>query len=268
MDIKPIIKWAGGKTQLLPRLRARLPASESIDWFCEPFAGGAALALSERPAKLWLNDANQHLMHLYEAVRDDCDALLAAVREIANTSEAFYEIRRLFNEGGLSPLHDAALFWYLNKACFRGIYRENKSGGFNVPYGNYASLHFDEDNTRAMSTYFHKCELRLTCGGFEQVFVELTEDDFVYADPPYYPMTATQFTTYTKSGFGDEHQTALIRELRATPARWILSQSPAGFVRSGMRGFEQESFRGRRAVNVKQGGGEGGGDNELLVYKT
>lgn len=153
--ISPIVKWAGGKTQLLRQLMALMP-TEEITTYCEPFLGGGAMLFNIKPGVAYVNDINAGLMNVYSVIKYFPEALIAELRGYENTSEFFYKIRGLDRNAErfavLSSVKQAARFIFLNKTCFNGLYRENRQGQFNVSYGKYKNPDFINANgIRAVS---------------------------------------------------------------------------------------------------------------------
>lgn len=204
----PIVRWAGGKRALLPTLTSLLPADYRTRRHVEPFAGGAALFFALEPESAVLMDANRELINTYSAVRDDVtdviDALWLHWRPSREGAEYYYEVRELFNGCNYGGEDRAAAFLYLNRTCFNGLYRVNRMGEFNVPFGK-RKFEVDEDNLRAASSLLFNA--RLAACDFERVLDFARPGDFVYLDPPY----DGAFGSYTKAGFTIEDQSRLAR---------------------------------------------------------
>lgn len=216
-SMRPLLKWAGGKRQLLPALRRHYPAS--FDRYIEPFVGSGAVffdlygagRLEGRSARLV--DVNPDLIGCYRAVRDEPEAVIAALRELeeehrARGSACYYDVRdRRFNparaaNAAYTPAL-AAMFMYLNRTGFNGLFRLNRHGGFNVPAGRYAHPRIcDADHVRAVARAFSAGGRVLECAPFEDTLADAGEADFVYCDPPYAPLSRTaSFAHYTAGGF-------------------------------------------------------------------
>lgn len=217
----PVVKCAGGKTRLLPRILPLLP--KSIATYAEPFAGGAAVFFalaSERPRRFSyavLVDANPCLVTFYRALRDDVSGLLAVLASYKNTLEDFLEVRRIKPET-LGNIERGARFLYLNKTCFNGLWRVNQSGQFNVPWGKYAKPNFrDVEGLMAASDALQGVEIREE--DFALVTHKLRPGDFAYFDPPYVPASkSANFVGYVKAGFGPDDQKCLAAEMRRLKA--------------------------------------------------
>lgn len=204
----PIIKWAGGKRQLLDRIDARMP--EKYGRYYEPFLGGGALFFHLEPERASINDLNPALVNLYKQVRDDLDVYEAVLTEIdqdmpkdkAEAKVYYYDKRSRYNELLATHTYDtetAALLTFINKHCFNGLYRVNSKGAFNVPYNNSLRASFEPANTEAVSRALGRATL--TCGDFEEAVADAKAGDFVFFDSPYAPLNDTSFEAYTKEGF-------------------------------------------------------------------
>lgn len=221
--MKPIVKWAGGKTKLLPELLARVPAT--IGTYVEPFAGGAALffALADAAAegrkkprfeRAILADKNEDLVACYRAVRDDVEALIEALAPFKYDRELFYEVRAQ-DPRKMSDVARAARLLFLNRTCFNGLWRVNSKGQFNVPFGRYTNPRMTPpEKLREASRLLRGVEI--VHGDFASVTRGLERGDFVYFDPPYVPVSRTaDFTAYAADRFGPEEQTRLRDHLLA-----------------------------------------------------
>lgn len=223
---KPFIKWVGGKTQLIEQLDAQLPADfdkwENVTYI-EPFVGGGAMLfymLQKYPNihRVVINDINRDLTTCYETVRDQPNELIASLKELEDSYLAlnmderekfFLSTRARYNEKNLDAVNNTALFFFLNRTCFNGLYRVNKSGSFNVPFGKYVNPTIcDPATIRKDSTFLKRVEI-LT-GDFENTFKYASGNTLFYFDPPYRPLSGTSsFKDYTKEVFNDEEQIRL-----------------------------------------------------------
>lgn len=224
-NIKPFIKWAGGKTQLLGEIRRKYPSS--IERYCEPFVGGGAVlfdVLSKfSPAEVMINDINAELVNTYIQIQKNVDSVIDELKKLqdifwkADKEERkliFNEKRSCFNELKLnssdnSKIEIAVLFIFLNKTCFNGLYRVNRKGLFNVPIGSYKQpIICDEENLRNVSNLLKN--VVINCGDYSKCTEFIDKNTFVYIDPPYRPLTETaSFTSYTETEFGDSEQIRL-----------------------------------------------------------
>lgn len=224
---KPFIKWVGGKTQLIEQLDAQLPADfgnwENVT-YVEPFVGGGAMLfymLQNYPniSRAIINDINPDLIICYLTVRDESEELITSLQKIQDTyyklhteeerREFFMNVREQYNKKNLDPIENTTLFFFLNRTCFNGLYRVNKKGLFNVPFGKYTKpMICDADTIRKDSEILKKVEI-LT-GDFEGTFNFAQGNTFFYFDPPYRPLSDTSsFNDYTKESFNDEAQIRL-----------------------------------------------------------
>jgi DNA adenine methylase len=250
------LKWAGGKTALLPELFARLP--ERFGRYFEPFVGAGALffALADNgrlAAEIHLADVNQPLIDTYRAVAHDVDAVIHELQQHRNESSYFYEVRA-WDPAALPLAKRAARFIFLNQTAFNGLYRENKRGLFNVPFGRYKNPNFC--NERALRAAAHRLAgVTLDCADFAASVERAWAGDFVYFDPPYVPRDATSyFTSYSRGGFdeGDQRRLAAVfRTLAARGVHVLLSNSDTPLVRELYDGFKIDTVYVRRNINSK-----------------
>ena len=224
---KPFIKWVGGKGQLIEQLEALLPADfterENVTYI-EPFVGGGAMLfymLQTYPniKSAVINDINPDLTLCYQVVRDNPYELIKSLKAIQSEyyalqtedkrKEFFLQIRDLFNTKSLNSIDNTTLFFFLNRTCFNGLYRVNKAGKFNVPFGKYSTpIICDSSTIFADSKLLQKVEIMT--GDFEQTFNKINGNTFFYFDPPYRPLSNTSsFNDYTKEDFNDDAQIRL-----------------------------------------------------------
>lgn len=242
---KPFIKWVGGKSQLIEQLEVLLPA-DFDEWheatYIEPFVGGGAMLfymLQRHPniKSAVINDINPDLITCYKIVRDDPTSLLNKLKHLQDEyysldsegqREMYKRIRDVFNDKLSDAVDNSAYFIFLNRTCFNGLYRVNKSGKFNVPHGKY--IH---PQIYAPTTIYADSELlrnvEITLGDFEQTFSRVRENTLVYLDPPYRPLSNTSsFNDYTKESFNDEAQIRLKHycdKLNSVGTMFMLSNS-------------------------------------------
>lgn len=254
---KPFVKWAGGKTQLLPELNARAP--HTFGTYHEPFLGGGAFFFDlynhARLTASRLTDINPHLVDAYLAVRDHVEDIipLLAEHKAQHSEPYFYQVRA--QQPDTLPLSErAARLLYLNKTCYNGLYRENRSGQFNVPFGRYKNPSiYDEDNLRAASRALQTATIEQA--HFSDVLNQIQTGDFVYFDPPYHPVSSTaNFTAYSKNSFGETEQTQLRDVFAALAARDVyvmLSNSDTPFIRALYQDFTIGEVWASRQINSK-----------------
>jgi len=261
---RPVLKWAGGKTQLLPEIVARLP--RNYNRYHEPFVGSGAVFFALAPENSTLSDSNHHLIALYKDIRDSTELLTEQLEALENefnllTEEAksdhYYRCREEFNANGSAPARQSALMVYLNKAGFNGIYRENAKGGFNVPFGKKRELRLPgREHLEACRDVLASSEL--IHQGYESVLSRARKADLVYFDPPYVPLSATSsFTAYQAKGFtldDQKHLADVVRELDSRGVSVLLSNSDTETVRELYQGLHIETVMARRNINSKGGG--------------
>lgn len=277
---KPFVKWVGGKTQLLEEVRKSLPANmlmrnELI--YIEPFVGGGAILfwiLQEFPniKRAIINDINAELICTYRVIQNNVNSLINKLAIIQNQyisldkegrKEYFLEKRNLFNSKLCSEVETAALFIFLNRTCFNGLYRVNSKGKFNVPHGRYANPKIcDKENLLAVSNILQRVEI--LCGDFEKTEEYAGENSIFYLDPPYKPLSETSsFTSYTKDGFDDTEQLRLrdfCTRIAKRKAQFIASNSdPREFTGASFfeRIYHQFNIRrvfATRLINAKSDG--------------
>jgi len=269
----PFFKAVGGKRQLLPELRKHVPAK--FGRYFEPFVGGGALFFDLAPKRAALNDANPHMIAAYMALRDRPLSLITMLSAMAKAyavdGEAYYyDIRTAMNSFGAPERSFAAeRFLFLNRTCFNGLWRVNSKGLFNVPHGKYTNPTICPTGTLlAASTALQG--VRLTCGEFDNPgSYTITRGDFWYADPPYWPVSATaDFTSYTKGGFGPADQERLrdlALKLKKKGVVVLLSNADVEPVRKlYAKGFELRRVEARR--NINSAGKKRGAVGELLIW--
>ncbi len=246
-SVKPFLKWAGGKGQLLKEIECYYPfASSNITKYAEPFVGGGAVLfdiLSKYDLQeIYIGDTNDELINAYTIIRDAVDALINMLLGLQNEfipldtekRKSYYITKRIrFNDLIVNPdektnIEKAALMIFLNKTCFNGLFRVNKKGLFNVPMGSYKNpMICDEKNLRAISEKLQK--VTIVCGDYKKSADFIDESTFVYLDPPYRPLTETaSFTAYTENLFDDKEQLELaqfVDEMHKKGAKVLISNS-------------------------------------------
>ncbi len=265
----PFLKWAGGKTKLLDPLTKVLP--EKIGRYYEPFLGGGALffhlASLRRFETAVLGDFNPELINCYEVVRGETEALIEQLGTLPIDEAFFYDLRAM-SVADLSPISRAARTIYLNRTCFNGLYRLNKRGLFNTPWGKYANPRIvDPENLRACSAALNPGTTRLEAGDFIRLVETAQAGDAVYFDPPYVPLTSTaNFKSYTQEGFTLEDQRRLatcFRELVNRGVHVVASNADVPVVRELYEGFPIHSLPVPRRINSK--GDSRGPVDEVIV---
>ena len=245
----PILKWAGGKQAIAHRLVRYFPAT--FNRYFEPFVGGGSVFFGLQPERAIIGDANNWLLDTYEAVREDQGGVATILDGMPNTKDEYMKVRRVLPDT-LPLLERASNLIYLNKTCFRGLFRVNRQGQFNVPYGQYNRRYYDPANLRAVAEVLQGVEIRR--GDFESCLRDVTARDFVYMDPPYFKLGGySDFNRYTKDQFrANDHfrLAALCRELDSRGVRWAVSNSNTGFIRALFEGYNQIVVDNRREINL------------------
>lgn len=255
--IAPVLKWAGGKRQLLDTLIPLVPKDYSV--YCEPFVGGGALFFALQPQSAYINDVNHELIRVYTVIKNDVDALIEQLKQFQNNKDQFYEIRSWDRNKDkythLSDIEKAARIIYLNRTCFNGLFRVNASGEFNVPFGNYANPNIvNEPVLRAISFYFNNSEIVFNAVDYAEILKNLPDNAFVYLDPPYDPVSVTaNFTSYTKDGFSRDEQIKLRKccdELNERGIKFMLSNSATDFICDQYSKYNIEIISAKRLVGA------------------
>lgn len=247
---KPFIKWAGGKGQLLGQLGHLFP--RQYETYHEPFLGGGAVFFHLAPANAYLSDCNEDLVNAFLVVRDQCEDLIRSLARHSNERDYYYRIRGLQPED-LQPVERASRFIYLNKTCYNGLYRVNKKGQFNVPFGRYKNPCYDDRDTLVEASRLLSRARAIEAGDFACVLDQANPGDFVYFDPPYQPISDTsKFTSYTVGSFDESEQERLAqvyRELDRRGCRVMLSNSDSDLILHLYSGYRIERVKAKRAVN-------------------
>ena len=213
--LQPVLKWAGGKRQLLPQLQDYFPKKKYTKYY-EPFVGGGAVLFHLQPKKAVINDYNEDLINLYECIKNNLEELIEKLKyyEKKNDSDSYYEIRgvdRTDEYKKWTPVEKAARLIYLNRTCYNGLFRMNSAGQFNSPYGSYKNPCIcNEPVLKAMNKYFNENEIEFRTGDFEEACKDAPKGSFIYLDPPYDQYDEQlNFVGYTKDGFTRDDQIRL-----------------------------------------------------------
>ncbi|OON69530.1 DNA methyltransferase [Hymenobacter sp. CRA2] len=270
--IQPFLKWAGGKRQLLPEIKARLPKNIYDVTYHEPFVGAGAVLLDILPKNACINDVNKELVNCYNVIKNQSEALIHDLKKHENTEEYFYYIRELDRSEAFSSMSDvekASRMIYLNKTCFNGLYRVNSKGHFNVPFGNYKNPKYaDSALIKALSLYLRNANVNIMNHDFEYALSLAKEGDFVYLDPPYDPLNATSsFVSYTAGQFGRDAQERLkmcIDNLVNKGCNILMSNADTTYIDSMYAGtYIVERVSANRNINANGAGR--GKINEVLI---
>lgn len=287
--VKPFVKWAGGKSQLLNEIRAKYP--KTIDKYCEPFVGGGAVLLDVLAnfhlKEVLINDINAELVNTYSLIKYNVVELIKMLSDMqdsfwakndADRKAMYLAKRERFNDIKVNGyeqinLEKAALFIFLNKTCFNGLYRVNSTGLFNVPMGAYKTPPIcDAENLKLISKLLQNVQIK--CGDYSECADFIDKNTFVYIDPPYRPLTATaSFTSYSENEFGDKQQIELgkfVDEISARGAKVVASNSDPknsdesdSFFDDLYSSYTIVRVSAKRMINSKASGR--GSINELLI---
>ncbi len=253
---KPFVKWAGGKRQLLPILTKYIPPK--FGTYIEPFVGGGALLFELCPAKAVISDINEELINAYLAIKDAPEKLIKELKKHVNTKEYFYAMRSV-DPKTLTPVERASRFIYLNKTCFNGLYRENSKGQFNVPFGRYKNPKIcDEENIMAVSTFLNSIDITILCCDYKETCNIAKPGDFIYLDPPYYPLSKTaNFTKFHKKDFSTKDQIELaevFKELDRKGCYVMMTNSNSDFIKNLYQKYKIQEVHANRFINSKADG--------------
>ncbi|MCD8488770.1 MAG: DNA adenine methylase [Desertifilum sp.] len=266
MLIRPFLKWAGGKRQLISEIEKYLPSKKGINkhTYYEPFIGGGAVFFWLTPKNAVINDINKELINCYETIKDSVDELIEALINHKNnhTEEYYYSMRDKDRSektyAQLSQIEKAARIIYLNKTCYNGLFRVNSQGQFNVPFGKYRNPNIlDEAVLRAVSKYLNSNNICLLNKDFEMAVSQAKKGDFVYLDPPYDPVSETSsFTGYDINGFNREEQRRLkelFDDLTQRGCKVMLSNSSTDFIKNLYKDYERytKTVSASRIINSK-----------------
>ena len=263
--IKPPIKWAGGKTRVMPQLLKHLPKADCL---IEPFVGSGTVFMNTEYRRYVLCDSNRALINFFLALRDDTERLIAIAKNLfrnGNNEDSYYEERKLFNHLSWDDecadnyvVRWAASFLYLNRHCFNGLYRTNRDGGFNVSFGSYKAPYFPEAEMHLFAEKARDTKALFICNDFRTSIPYIAKnipDSVIYCDPPYIPASETaNFTAYGKPFALDDHR-SLVRHLlhvnHLHGTRAVISNSDTPETREIYSAFNLHAFSVRRSVSAK-----------------
>lgn len=254
LKAKPLIKWAGGKRNLLSVYKKLFP--KRFNTYHEPFFGSGAVFFYLIPKEAVIIDKNEELINFYKVVRDYPEELMKLVSTYEVNEEFYYKMRSL-NPKNLDEIQRAARFLYLNKTAYNGLWRVNSKGEFNVPFGKYKRVKFfDRENLLIASELLKRATI--LCGDFEEVLNYVKKGDFIYMDPPYYPISNTaNFRNYTDNGFSEEDHMRVykvFKKLDELGCYVMLSNSNTQFVRKLFKDFNIVEVKAPRFINCKAEG--------------
>jgi DNA adenine methylase len=250
-----ILKWAGGKNRVVSEIVSLFPKDYKERRYHEPFIGGGAVFFNLKPRKGTINDLNSHLINFYKIIKDKPEELIEETYRNSYNKETYYELREKFNNQRLTSVEDASIFLYLNKTGYNGLFRVNKSGEFNVPFGRYKNPKIvDIPKIMYASEVLKKVEI--FCSDFSYLLNVAEKGDLVYIDPPYIPLSKTsKFTNYTKESFGEIEQKRLkdfCDKLHEKEVLFVQSNSESA--RSMYQEYKIYEVKVSRAINTKADG--------------
>jgi len=255
--VRPFLKWAGGKRQLLPEIKNYVP--KKYNTYYEPFLGGGAILFNLQPKNATINDSNTELINCYEVIRDSLEELIEDLKKHENNELYYYEMRELDRTTTYKDNYDkikrASRILYLNKTCYNGLFRVNSQGQFNVPFGRYKNPNIlDEAVLRAVNKYLNNNRVKIFNTDFEKAVLDAKKGDFVYFDPPYDPVSNTaSFTGYDVNGFDKEEQKRLksvFDDLTSRGCQALLSNADTDFIIKLYGGrYKIEKISATRAIN-------------------
>ena len=271
-NLSPFLKWAGGKRQLLEKIIDRMP--KSFNNYYEPFIGGGALLFELQPAKAVINDINASLINAYITIAEKPFEFISAVTELDSQipedgKAYYYSLRERYNNKLVKTEYDtelAALFVFLNKHCFNGLYRVNAKGLFNVPYNNSKRESINNESIIAISEYLKN--VKIMQGDFEKACNDAQRGDFVFFDSPYAPLNPTSFESYTKEGFDIESHKRLanlFEKLTDKGCYCMLTNHNTEFINDlyGNKGYKMDVVSVKRMINSNASKRVG---EEVIIY--
>lgn len=268
LDPNPFVKWAGGKRQLILQMKDYFP--KTFNKYIEPFVGGGAVFFELLPKKAIISDNNSDLINCYKVIKKDVEALISSLKKHKYEKEYYYKIRALDRDSvkykELSQIEKASRTIFLNKTGYNGLYRVNSKGLFNVPFGRHKNPNIcDEDNLRAVHKALKNVEIYEE--SFEICLNFAESEDFIYLDPPYFPLSNTAlFTSYTKENFGEDAQIKLYKiftELVRRDCKVLLNNSYCDFILDLYKEFRIVILQAKRAINSNSN--RRGNINEVLI---
>lgn len=256
--MKSVIQWVGGKGKLLEQIHARLP--NNYKTYYEPFLGSGAVLLSLTPSHAVCGDMNENLVFLFNTIRANAAGFISELRKLRRKmirhpdhETFYYQMRARFNEQKTPTVAKMAVFMYLNRNCFNALYRENKDGAFNVPYGKqYRPDFFDVEDILRVSEYLVKNKVRVDHQSYTETLKRVSKGDFVFLDPPYIKQSEGALTQYVKEGFSMDDQVrlaALCRELDKKGAYVMITNSDNRIVRKLYKGFNIKGHKTNMNLN-------------------
>ncbi len=253
--LRPFLKWAGGKRQLVPELLKYVP--DTYSRYYEPFIGGGALLLTLQPETATISDRNSELINCYQIVKDSVDDLIQNLQQHRNEKDYFYEVRswdRQTEFANKTAAQRAARIIFLNKTCYNGLFRVNSKGQFNAPFGRYKNPTIaDKTVLRRVSAYLNRANVTIYQADFAMAVANAGKGDFVYFDPPYDPVSTTaSFTGYYRNGFNRTEQQrlkAVVDDLTVCGCKVLLSNAYTEFIQDLYQDYRCVRVSATRAIN-------------------
>ncbi|WP_413172903.1 DNA adenine methylase [Anabaena azotica] len=270
--VKPFVKWAGGKRQLVPTILANhFPKNYNLQTYYEPFVGGGALLFSLQPKKAVINDSNAELINCYKTIKNSLDELIEDLKNHKNDEYYYYDIRdwdREKNFKSKTEVQRASRIIFLNKTCYNGLFRVNSQGQFNVPFGKYKNPNIlDIAVLKAVNKYLNENQVTILNSDFHEAVKDAKRGDFIYLDPPYDPVSETaSFTGYDVNGFNKQEQKRLkevFDDLHSRGCYILLSNAYTEFISDLYKDYSQTKISAIRAINCH--GKKRGKVDEILV---
>lgn len=267
--VAPFLKWVGGKRQLMPSIVEHLPKNIHLYNYVEPFIGGGAVLFHLQPKNAIINDFNKELINVYEVIKNNLSELIIDLKKHDNNADYFYQIRSLDRTEefkNLAPVERASRVIFLNKTCFNGLYRVNNAGEFNAPFGRYKNPNIVNELTlKAVNKYFNSNNVVIKSGDYQDVLSEISENSFVYLDPPYHPISeSSNFTGYVQGGWDIFDQTRLrdaCDQLDSKGIKFLLSNSSSPIIKDLYEKYKITTVKANRAINSN------GSDRGEVEYK-
>lgn len=269
--VAPFLKWVGGKRQLMPSIVEHLPKNIHLYNYVEPFIGGGAVLFHLQPKNAIINDFNKELINVYEVIKNNLSELIIDLKKHDNNADYFYQIRSLDRTEefkNLAPVERASRVIFLNKTCFNGLYRVNNAGEFNAPFGRYKNPNIVNELTlKAVNKYFNSNNVVFKSGDYQDVLSKISENSFVYLDPPYHPISeSSNFTGYVQGGWDIFDQTRLrdaCDQLDSKGIKFLLSNSSSPIIKDLYEKYKITTVKANRAINSN--GSDRGEVDEVLI---
>jgi len=255
--LAPVLKWAGGKRQLISSILPLLPRNIGDYLYVEPFLGGGAMLFHLQPKRALVNDYNEELINAYQVIKTKPSELIRHLQQHQNNADYFYRIRSIDRSPAykkLTAVERASRIIYLNKTCFNGLYRVNSAGAFNAPFGRYKNPNIvNADGLQLMHEYLNNNDVQIMSGDYHDILKKANKKSFVYLDPPYHPVSSSSsFTGYVRGGWNEDSQRALKKacdQLNKKGVKFLLSNSATAFIVDLYKDYSITIVKASRAIN-------------------